>query len=79
MRWFIIVVAVLVASPGCGWNSESEKWRRTAEDYKAQLATANTTLDQTQKDFKEQTEKWQIQSQESSASNDGRQHDVGPL
>ena len=64
----IIVVAVLVASPGCGWSSESEKWRRTAEDYKAQLATANTTLDQTQKDFKEQTEKWQIQSQKLGAA-----------
>ena len=61
MRW-IIVVAVLVASPGCGWSSETEKWRRTAEDFKTQLATANTTLEQTQKDLKEQSEKWQIQS-----------------
>ena len=62
MRW-IIVVAVLVALPGCGWSSESEKWRRAAEDYKSQLETANTTLDQTRKDFEEQSEKWQSQSQ----------------
>ena len=61
MRW-IIVVAALVASPGCGWSSETEKWRRTAEDFKTQLETANTTLDQTRKDLKEQSEKWQIQS-----------------
>ena len=67
MRW-IVVVAVLVASPGCGWSSESEKWRRTAEDYKTQLATANTTLDQTRKDFKEQSEKWQSQSQKLGAA-----------
>lgn len=60
MRW-IVVVAVVVASPGCG--SESEKWRRTAEDYKAQLETANTNLDQCQTNFKEQSEKWQHQSQ----------------
>ena len=58
MRW-IVVVAALVASPGCGWSSETEKWRRTAEDYRTQLETANTTLDQTRKDFKEQSEKWQ--------------------
>ncbi len=58
MRW-IVVVAVLVASSGCGWSSEAEKWRRTAEDYKTQLATANTNLDQTRKDSKEQSEKWQ--------------------
>ena len=62
MRW-IVVVAALVASPGCGWSSETEKWRRTAEDYKTKLETANTTLDQTRKDFKEQSEKWQLQSQ----------------
>jgi hypothetical protein len=62
MRW-IVVVAVLVASPGCGWKAESEKWRRTAGDYQTQLATANTTLDQTRNDFKAQSEKWQIQSQ----------------
>jgi hypothetical protein len=61
MRW-IIIVAVLVALPGCGWSSETEKWRRTAEDYRTQLETANTTLDQTRNDFKEQSEKWQIQS-----------------
>ena len=67
MRW-IVVVAVLVASPGCGWSSETEKWRRTAEDYKTQLETANTTLDQTRKDFKEQSEKWQIQSQKLGAA-----------
>ena len=67
MRW-IVVVAALVASPGCGWSSETEKWRRTAEDYKTQLETANTTLDQTQKDFKEQSEKWQIQSQKLGAA-----------
>ena len=67
MRW-IVVVAALVASPGCGWSSETEKWRRTAEDYKTQLATANTTLDQTRKDFKEQSEKWQIQSQKLGAA-----------
>ena len=67
MRW-IVVVAALVALPGCGWSSEAEKWRRTAEDYKTQLETANTTLDQTQKDFKEQTEKWQIQSQKLGAA-----------
>jgi hypothetical protein len=58
MRW-IIVVAVLVASPGCGWSSDAEKWRRTAEDFKTQLETANTTLDQTRNDFKEQSEKSQ--------------------
>jgi hypothetical protein len=58
MRW-IVVVAALVASPGCGWSSETEKWRRTTEDYKTQLETANTALDQTRKDFKEQSEKWQ--------------------
>ena len=67
MRW-IVVVAVLVALPGCGWSSESEKWLRTSEDYKSQLATANTTLDQTQKDFKEQSEKWQLQSQKLNAA-----------
>ena len=61
MRW-IVVVAVLVASSGCGWSSEAEKLRRTAEDYKTQLATANTTLDQTRKDSKEQSEKWQSAS-----------------
>ena len=63
MRW-IIVVAALVASPGCGWSSETEKWRRTAEDFKTQLETANTTLDQTQKDLKE----WQIQSKKLGAA-----------
>ena len=62
MRW-IVVIAIVVASPGCGWNSESEKWRRAAEDYKTQLETANTTLDQTRKDFEEQSEKWQSQTQ----------------
>ena len=67
MRW-IIVVAALVASPGCGWSSETEKWRRTAEDFKTQLETANTTLDQTRKDLKEQSEKWQIQSQKLGAA-----------
>jgi hypothetical protein len=67
MRW-IIVVAALVASPGCGWSSETEKWRRTAEDFKTQLETANTTLDQTQKDLKEQSEKWQIQSKKLGAA-----------
>ena len=67
MRW-IVVVAVLVALPGCGWSSETEKWRRTAEDSKTQLATANTTLEQTQKDFKELSEKWQIQSQKLGAA-----------
>jgi hypothetical protein len=67
MRW-IVVVAALVALPGCGWSSETDKWRRTAEDFKAQLETASTTLDQTQKDFKEQSEKWQIQSQKLSAT-----------
>ncbi len=67
MRW-IVIVAVLVALPGCGWSSESEKWRRSAEDFKTQLATANTTLDQTQKDFKEQSEKWQLQSQKLNAA-----------
>jgi hypothetical protein len=67
MRW-IIVVAVLVASTGCGWSSESEKWRRTAEDFKAQLAAANTSLDETRKDYKEHSEKWQIQSQKLSAA-----------
>jgi hypothetical protein len=63
MRW-IVVVAALVATPGCGWSSETEKWRRSAEDYKTQLATANTTLDQTRKDL----EKWQIQSQKLGAA-----------
>jgi hypothetical protein len=67
MRW-IIVVAALVASPGCGWSSETEKWRRAAEDFKTQLETANTTLDQTQKDLQEQSEKWQIQSKKLSAA-----------
>ena len=67
MRW-IVVVAVLVASPGCGWSSETEKWRRTAEDYKSQLETANTTLEQAQKDLKEQSEKWQLQSQKLGAA-----------
>jgi hypothetical protein len=62
MRW-IVFVAALVALPGCGWSSETEKWRRTAEDYKTQLATANATLDQTRKDSKEQSEKWQVRSQ----------------
>jgi hypothetical protein len=62
MRW-IVVVAALVALPGCGWSSETEKWRRTADDYKTQLETANTTLEQTRKDFKEQSEKSQIQAQ----------------
>ena len=66
MRW-IIVVAALVASPGCGWSSETEKWRRTAEDYKTQLETANTTLDKPE-DFKEQSEKWQIQSKKLGAA-----------
>src|SRR5262249_4451303 len=55
-------------SPGCGWNSESEKWRRTAEDYKTQLATTNTTLDQTRKDFEEQSGKWQSQSHKLNAA-----------
>jgi hypothetical protein len=63
MRW-IIVVAALVASPGCGWSSDTEKWRRTAEDFKTQLETANTTLD----DLKQQSEKWQIQSKKLSAA-----------
>jgi hypothetical protein len=67
MRW-IVVVAALVASPGCGWSSDTEKWRRTAEDYKTKLETANTTLDQTRNDFKEQSEKWQLQSQKLSAA-----------
>ena len=67
MRW-IVVVAALVALPGCGWSSDTEKWRRTAEDYKTQLETANTTLEQTQKDFKEQSEKWQNQTQKLSAA-----------
>jgi len=67
MRW-IVVVAALVASPGCGWSSETEKWRRTAEDHKTELETAKTTLDQTRKDFKEQSEKWQIQSQKLGAA-----------
>jgi hypothetical protein len=67
MRW-ILVVAVLVASLGCGWNSESEKWRRTAEDYKTQLETANASLDQTRKDFEEQSEKWQSQSKKLGAA-----------
>ena len=67
MRW-IVVVAALVASPGCGWSSETEKWRRNAEDYKTQLATANTTLEQTQKESKEQSEKWQLQSQKLGAA-----------
>jgi hypothetical protein len=67
MRW-IVVVAALVASTGCGWSSETEKWRRTAEDLKSQLATANTSLDQSRKDFKEQSEKWQLQSQKLGAA-----------
>jgi hypothetical protein len=67
MRW-IVIVAALVASPGCGWSSDSEKWRRSAEDFKTQLATANTTLDQARKDFKEQSEKWQLQSQKLGAA-----------
>ncbi len=67
MRW-IVVVAALVASPGCGWSSETEKWRRTAEDYKTQLETANTTLDQTRKELKEQSEKWQIESKKLGAA-----------
>ena len=67
MRW-IVVVAALVASAGCGWSSETEKWRRNAEDYKTQLATANTTLDQTRKDLEEQSEKGQIQSQKLGAA-----------
>jgi hypothetical protein len=67
MRW-IVVVAALVALPGCGWSSETEKWRRTAEDYQAQLETANATLDQTQKDLKKQSEKWQVQSQKLGAA-----------
>jgi hypothetical protein len=57
MRW-IVVVAALVASSGCGWSSDTEKWRRTAEDFKTQLETANTTID----DLKAQSEKWQNQS-----------------
>jgi hypothetical protein len=60
MRWIIVIVAVLVTAPGCGWKEESEKWRRTAEDYKAQLATANSTLDQTRT---EHIEKLRAQSQ----------------
>src|SRR5262245_39030236 len=67
MRW-VIVVAALVASAGCGWSSETEKWRRTAEDYQTQLATANTTLEQTRNDLREQSEKWQIQSQKLAAA-----------
>ncbi len=67
MRW-IVIVAALVASPGCGWSSETEKWRRTAEDFKNQLETANTTLDQTRQDFKEQSEKWQTQSKKLGAA-----------
>ena len=79
MRW-IIVVAALVASPGCGWSSETEKWRRTAEDFKTQLETANTTLDQNPEgDLKEQSEKWQFQSKKLGGSNDRRQLDFGPL
>jgi hypothetical protein len=67
MRW-IVVVAALVALPGCGWSSETEKWRRTAEDFKAQLETASTSLEQTKKDLKEQSEKWQTQSQRLNAA-----------
>jgi hypothetical protein len=67
MRWYVIV-AVLAASSGCGWSSETEKWRRTAEDYKAQLETASSTLEQTQKDLKEQSEKWQTQSKKLGAA-----------
>ena len=67
MRW-IVVVAALVASPGCGWSSETEKWRRTAEDFKTQLETANTTLDQTRNDLNEQSEKWQTQSKKLGAA-----------
>jgi hypothetical protein len=62
MRWTVVVV-LLVALPGCGWKEESEKWRRTAENFKTQLAAASATLDQTQKDLKEQSEKWKTQSQ----------------
>jgi hypothetical protein len=57
----IVVVAVLVALSGCGWKAESENWRRTAEDYKTQLATANATFEQT---LKEQSEKSRLQSQQ---------------
>jgi hypothetical protein len=67
MRW-IVIVAVLVALPGCGWSSEAEKWRRIAEEHKSQLETANTALDQAQKDLKDQSEKWQIQSQKLNAA-----------
>ena len=67
MRW-IVLVAVLVASSGCGWSSEAEKWRRTAEDHQSQLATANNALDQTRKELQEQTEKWQNQSQKLNAA-----------
>jgi hypothetical protein len=64
----IVVVAALVASSGCGSSSETEKWRRSAEDYRTQLEAANTALEQTRKDFKEKSGNWQVQSQKLGAA-----------
>ena len=60
----VVLITILLALPGCGWKHEAENWRRTAEDYKGQLETANTALDQTRKDLKEQSEQWQARSTE---------------
>jgi hypothetical protein len=59
----IVVALVLVGAAGCGWQSETEKWRRSAEDYKTQLETANAALDQARTDFKEQSTKSEHQLQ----------------
>jgi hypothetical protein len=60
----VVLITILLGLPGCGWKGEAENWRRTAEDYKGQLETANQALDQTRKDLKEQSEQWQARSTE---------------
>jgi hypothetical protein len=59
-----VLIATFLALPGCGWKGEAENWRRTAEDYKEQLETANKALGQTRKDLEEQSEQWQARSTE---------------
>jgi hypothetical protein len=60
----VVLITILLGLPGCGWKQDAENWRRTAEDYKAQLETANQALDQTRKDLKEHSEQWQARSTE---------------
>ncbi len=60
----LVLIAIVLALPGCGWKEEAENWHRTAEGYKEQLETANKDLDQTRKDLEEQSEQWQARSTE---------------